>query len=248
MTDSLEKDEIYLSLVIPAYNEENRIGGSLKRILQFLKTQPYTFEVVIVDDGSQDRTIDVVHKYRNSDSAIRIERQPSNLGKGEAIKRGMLLGSGRYLFFSDADLSVPIETLPSLLSSLENGCDMAVGSRRRAGAVIEIHQPLYRELMGTAFTRLSNRILSLQVSDFTCGFKGFRREAAREIFSRQRLRDWSFDSEILYLAKLRRYRVGEIPVVWRDDRATKVRLWRDVVTSFLGLLKIRLNHWLGRYR
>jgi dolichyl-phosphate beta-glucosyltransferase len=248
MTNGFKKDEIYLSLVIPAYNEEKRIGESLKRIVQFLETQPYTFEVIIVDDGSQDRTIEVVNQCHTLDSVIKIERQPRNLGKGEAIKRGMLSGSGRYLFFSDADLSVPIETLPALLATLENGCDMAVGSRRRAGAVIEVHQPLYRELMGTAFTRLSNWILSLQVSDFTCGFKGFRREATREIFSRQRLRDWSFDSEILYLAKLRRYRVGEIPVVWRDDRATKVRLWRDVVASFLGLLKIRLNHWLGRYR
>jgi dolichyl-phosphate beta-glucosyltransferase len=240
--------QAYISLIIPAFNEEKRIGQSLDRILSFLRGQPYLFEVIVVDDGSQDRTAEVVRSCCQADVTIRIERQPRNLGKGEAIRRGMLLGSGKYLFFSDADLSVPIETLPNLLSSLEKDADVAVGSRRTAGAVIEVHQPLYRELMGKVFTRLSNLILGLHVSDFTCGFKGFRREAARELFSRQRLGDWSFDAEILYLAQLRAYRVQEIPVVWRDDRATKVRLARDVISSFVGLLKIRLNHCLGKYR
>jgi dolichyl-phosphate beta-glucosyltransferase len=240
--------QAYISLIIPAFNEEKRIGQSLNRILSCLQGQPYSFEVIVVDDGSQDRTAEVVRSCCQADVTIRIEQQPRNLGKGEAIRRGMLLGSGKYLFFSDADLSVPIETLPNLLSSLEKDADVAVGSRRTAGAVIEVHQPLYRELMGKVFTRLSNWILALHVSDFTCGFKGFRREAARELFSRQRLGDWSFDAEILYLAKVRGYRIQEIPVAWRNDTATKVRLGRDVVLSFLGLLKIRLNHWLGKYR
>jgi dolichyl-phosphate beta-glucosyltransferase len=248
MTDASKKDEIYLSLLIPVYNEENRIGKSLKEILNFLQTQSYTFEVIIVDDGSQDRTIEVVRHSHDSSCPIRIERQPNNLGKGEAIKRGMLTASGRYLFFSDADLSVPIGTISKFLSQLEAGSDLVIGTRKEPGALIEVHQPIYREFMGKVFTRLSNLILGLQVSDFTCGFKGFRREAAMDLFSRQRLKNWSFDSEILYLAKLRGYRMDEIPVRWRDDKATKVRLGRDVVSSFLGLLQIRLNHWLGTYR
>ena len=244
----VKPQQIHLSLIIPTFNEERRIGKSLDRILTFLQAQPYQYEVIIVDDGSQDRTVDVVQQRSNSNPPIRIERQPHNLGKGEAIKRGMLQGSGSYLFFSDADLSVPIEALPTFLSILENGCDVAVGSRRKPGAVLEIHQPLYRELMGKVFTWLSNWILDLRVSDFTCGFKGFRREAARELFSRQRLGNWSFDPEILYLAKLKQYRVAEIPVRWRNDRATKVRLWRDVLSSFLGLLYIRLYDLRGIYR
>jgi dolichyl-phosphate beta-glucosyltransferase len=244
----VKPQQIHLSLIIPTFNEERRIGKSLDRILTFLQTQPYPSEIIIVDDGSQDRTIDVVLQHSNSNPPIRIERQPHNRGKGEAIKRGMLQGNGSYLFFSDADLSVPIEALPTFLSILENGCDVAVGSRRKPGAVLEVHQPLYRELMGKVFTWLSNRILGLHVSDFTCGFKGFRREAARGLFSRQRLGNWSFDPEILYLAKLKQYRVAEIPVRWRNDRATKVRLWRDVTSSFLGLLYIRLYNFKGIYR
>jgi dolichyl-phosphate beta-glucosyltransferase len=243
-----DRGDIYLSVVIPAYNEEKRIGGSMEKIIRFLRGQPYASEVIVVDDGSSDATIEVVRRCDDPDSMIRIERQPYNLGKGEAIRRGMLAGDGRYLVFSDADLSVPIETLPAFLAQLENGCDIAVGSRRKEGAVVEIHQPKYRELMGKVFTRLSSLILGLRVSDFTCGFKGFRKEAARDLFRRQQLADWSFDSEILYLAKIRRYRMSEVPVRWRNDAATKVRLGKDVLVSFLGLLKIRVNDILGKYR
>ena len=243
-----DTEQPYLSLIIPAFNEERRIGKCLDRILAFLHSQPRPFEVIIVDDGSRDRTVEVARQAHKSDPAVRIERQPCNLGKGEAIRKGMLVADGRYLFFSDADLSVPIESLPSFLSRLESDADVAIGSRRTAGAVIEVHQPFYREQMGKVFTQLSSWILALPISDFTCGFKGFRREAARELFSRQRLKDWSFDAEMLYLAKLKGYRTKEIPVSWRDDRATKVRLGRAVFSSFLGLLKIRLHHLLGKYR
>lgn len=243
-----ETHQVYLSLIIPAFNEERRIGESLDRILSFLQSAPYSSEVIIVDDGSQDRTADLIRERYVNQHGIRIYRQSRNLGKGGAVKQGMLLGNGEYLFFTDADLSVPIESLTIFLAHLANHCDVAISTRQKPGAVIEVHQPLYREFLGKMYTRLSNWILGLRVSDFTCGFKGFRREVAKELFSRQRLSNWSFDAEILYLASLNGYRVREIPITWRDDRATKVRLWRDVITSFLGLLVIRLNHYLGRYR
>ncbi len=238
----------YLSLVIPAFNEDRRIGQSLERILSFFRAQSYPFEIIVVDDGSTDRTVEVVRGFAASDPRLRVEPQPQNRGKGEAIRKGMLLAGGKYLFFSDADLSVPIEAVPDFLSRLEAGYDVAVGSRRIAGAVIEVHQPIHRELMGKVFTRLSNLILGLKLKDFTCGFKAFRRDAARELFSRQRLGGWSFDSEILYLAKSKGYRIAEVPVVWRNDEATKVRLGRDVVRSFVDLWNIRINHALGKYR
>jgi dolichyl-phosphate beta-glucosyltransferase len=242
------KAAAYLSLVIPAFNEDRRIGQSLERILSFFRAQSYPFEIIVVDDGSSDRTVEVVRGIAASDPRLRVEPQSQNRGKGEAIRKGMLLAGGKYLFFSDADLSVPIEAVPDFLSRLEAGYDVAVGSRRVAGSVIEVHQPFYRELMGKVFTRLSNLILGLQLKDFTCGFKAFRRDAARELFSRQRLASWGFDSEVLYLAKLKRYRIAEVPVVWRNDEATKVRLSRAVVGSLIDLWNIRLNHALGKYQ
>lgn len=247
---SLAKDShaVYLSLIIPVFNEEARIGKSLERILSFLQSQPYSSEVIIVDDGSTDRTVGLIRELAEDDSGVRIHRQPRNQGKGEAVKQGMLLGNGNYLFFSDADLSVPIETLSLFLSYLEKDCDIAIGSRQKAGAIIELHQPFLRELLGKIYTWLSNWITALRISDFTCGFKGFRRNAALDLFSCQRLTSWSFDAEIIYLGHVKGYRLREIPVRWRNDQATKVRLWQDVFTSFLGLLKIRLNHSLGRYR
>ena len=239
---------IYLSLIIPAFNEETRIGRSLDRILSFLRSQPYSSEVIIVDDGSQDRTVELIRERYGNQDGVRICQQPLNLGKGEAVKQGMLLGSGEYLFFSDADLSVPIEALPTFLTHLEDRCDITIGTRQKSGALIEVHQPFYREFMGKIYTSLSNWILGLPISDFTCGFKGFRREAARELFSRQRLKNWSFDAEILYLAQLKGYRLQEIPVHWRNDERTKVKLWRDIVNSFLGLIQIRLYDLWGKYQ
>lgn len=239
---------IYLSLIVPAFNEEGRIEKGLERMVGFLRTQPYASEVIVVDDGSRDRTVEMVRGRFGKQEGIRIHPQHRNQGKGSAIKTGMLLAEGQYLFFSDADLSVPVETLPRFLAQLENGADVVIGTRKIAEAVIEVHQPRFREFLGKAFTMLSNGILGLQVSDFTCGFKGFRREAARTLFARQQLPDWSFDSEILYLAQLNGFRIQEMPVVWRNDEETKVRLWKDVVTSLLGLFRIRAYHVLGRYQ
>jgi len=241
-------DKIYLSLIIPAFNEKARIGKSIERILSFLRSQPYRSEVIIVDDGSQDQTGDFLKERYGNNNGVRTHQQPQNLGKGNAVREGMLLGNGEYLFFSDADLSVPIETLPDFLTQLENNCDVTIGTRRQPGATIEVHQPLYREFLGKMYTRLTNWILGLRVTDFTCGFKGFRRNAALELFSRQRLKNWSFDAEILYLAQLNGFRVREVPVRWRNDEATKVRLWRDIFRSFLELLQIRLYDSQGKYR
>ena len=241
-------DPVYVSLIIPAFNEEARIGKSLDRILSFFRSQPYSFEVIIVDDGSKDGTKDLICERYGDHDRVRVYQQSPNQGKGAAVKKGMLLGNGEYLFFSDADLSVPIETLSLFLPNLEKDFDVTIGTRQKSGAVIEIHQPFYREFLGGIFTRLSNWILDMRVSDFTCGLKGFRREAAKDLFSKQQLRNWSFDAEILYLAQLRGYRVQEIPVRWRNDRATKVRLWKDLFPSFLGLIRIRAYDYLGSYQ
>lgn len=249
MTSNSKKDTVYLSLIIPAYNEEKRIAKSLKQILQYLETQPYASEVVIVNDGSVDRTVEEVHGIYQGRDRVRILQNGKNLGKGGAVRLGILQARGEFLFFTDADLSVPIETIGLFLTNLEEGFDLAIGTReKKYGAIVEVHQPIYREFMGRVYTCLSNRILGLNISDFTCGFKGFRREVAKEIFSRLQLKNWSFDAEILYLAQLKGYRVMEVPVTWRDSRETKVRLWRDAIASFIGLFQIRLYNYWWKYR
>lgn len=237
---------VYLSLIVPVFNEAERIGKSLDQILDFFGRQSYSSEIIIVDDGSRDATAEIIRQRCNE--RVKILRQARNLGKGEAVKQGMLAARGQYLFFTDADLSVPIQALPAFLSHLENGSDITIGSRQTPGARIEVHQPVYRELMGKVFTWLSNLYLGVAISDFTCGFKGFRRDAARALFPRQRLKNWSFDAELLFLAKLKEYKIVELPVTWRNDGATKVRLCRDAVTSLLGLIQIRLYHRWGRHR
>jgi dolichyl-phosphate beta-glucosyltransferase len=242
-----ENHPVTLSLIIPAYNEEQRIGKSLEQIFLFCNAFGDPYEVIVVDDGSTDETVGFVRRRFGDRSQLKIVQQPGRRGKGAAVQQGMLHGRGDYLFFSDADLSVPIETLPTFLTELRNHCDVAIGSRRAPGAKIEIHQPFFREILGRVFTFLSNLILGLRHSDATCGFKGFRRATAQDLFTRVRLPNWSFDSELLYLARLKKYRVIEVPVTWRNDEATKVSLWKDVFASFLGLLQIRANRLLGKY-
>jgi dolichyl-phosphate beta-glucosyltransferase len=237
-----------VSLVIPAFNEEARLGQTLGRILAFLRSQPDTYELIVVDDGSRDRTAELARAYAAAWDGIRVHRLPRNRGKGAAVRHGMLAAHGELVFFSDADLSVPIEALPTFLQSLENGGDVAIGSRQKRGAVIEVHQPLARELLGKAYSRLARGVLGTAVSDFTCGFKGFRGAVARDLFTRQRLAGWSFDAEILYLARRLGYRIVEIPVRWHNDGATTVRLPTDILTSLVGLLTIRPRDYLGRYR
>lgn len=236
---------VHLSLIIPVYNEEGRLSQSLKRIFRFLDSQPFTSEIVVVDDGSRDGTVELASRLGGGRERFLICQNGKNAGKGAAVRNGMLRASGDYLFFTDADLSVPVEAIGLFLPKLRDGFDLAVGSRAKPGAVIEIHQPRYRELMGKVYTFLASWILGVDISDFTCGFKGFRRTAALDLFSEQRVSGWSFDAEILYLAKLKNYSVVEIPVRWRNDNATKVRLWKDVFLSFLELVRIRLHHGRG---
>ena len=236
-----------ISLIIPAFNEEQRIGKSLEQILRFCNAQTLPLEVIIVDDGSSDGTVPFIRQRFGGHSQLQIIEQPMRRGKGAAVQQGMLQARGDYVFFSDADLSVPIETVLPFLVELQNRCDVAIGSRRAPGAKIEVHQPFFRETMGRVFTSLSNLLLGARYFDVTCGFKGFKREVARDLFTRQRLHNWSFDSEILFIARLRGYQVTEIPVSWRNQQGTKVRVWKDAAVSFLGLLQIRLNQILGKY-
>jgi dolichyl-phosphate beta-glucosyltransferase len=233
-----------LTLVIPAYNEEKRISITLQKVTQYLLTHKLTCELVIVNDGSSDKTTTVVSTFidnLNADIELKLLSHKKRSGKGWAVRTGMLAAQGRYVLFMDADLSVPIDEIDIFLKKIKD-YDVVIGTRKVKGARVEVHQPFFRELLGKGFTKLSNFILGTHYSDFTCGFKIFKAAAAATLFEQQKLPDWSFDSEILYLAHKQGFKVLEQPVRWINDPNTKVRLYRDVVISLLGLLKIRRIH------
>jgi len=239
-------DDLLLSLVIPAYNEEKRIGSSLAQIIAYFQRNGYSYELIVVDDGSTDRTVEIVKELIAGIQNGRL-LCASHGGKGAAVRKGVLSTEGQYVFFTDADLSTPITELDKFLEQFNQGYEVVIGSRRTAGANIEVHQSWLRESMGKVFTWLTNVILTKNLSDVTCGFKGFSRPVAQEVFGRQQVNDWSFDAEVLFLAQKYGYSIKEVPVHWRNDPATKVNLLKDTVRSFLGLLKIRANDWRGKY-
>lgn len=234
--------------MIPVYNEEKRIGPSLDKVLAYLATQPWSREIVLVDDGSQDGGIDLACAKLEGHEQYRVIRYGGNRGKGYALKQGMLATQGEYVLFTDADLSTPIEELDKMWPWFEQAYDIVQGSRKMPGALVERHQPWLRENMGKVFTALSNLIADVNVRDVTCGFKCYRGVVARDLYERQRLFDWSFDAEIIHIARRNGYQLMEVPVRWYDESGTKVHLLRDSYRSFKGLLTIRLNSWRGLYK
>ncbi|HEX2912359.1 MAG TPA: dolichyl-phosphate beta-glucosyltransferase [Chloroflexia bacterium] len=238
---------VYLSIVIPVYNEEKRIGPSLERIITYLSTKPWSREIVLVDDGSRDGGIALARQKLDGVEKLRVISYGGNRGKGYALKQGMVSSQGQFVLFTDADLSTPIEELDKMLPWFDQGFDIVQGSRKMPGATVERHQPWLRENMGKVFTALSNIIAQVNVRDVTCGFKCYRGPVAHDLYGRQQIFDWSFDAEIIHIARRSGYRLKEVPVRWYDERGTKVNLLRDSIRSFMGLLTIRLNSWRGLY-
>jgi dolichyl-phosphate beta-glucosyltransferase len=224
------------------------MGERLPELLAFLHTQEYAYEIVVVDDGSTDSTPDLARQLLAGEERARVLVQPRNRGKGHAVKVGMLAAEGRYVLFTDADLSTPPAELDKFWNWLEEGFDVVIGSRKMPGANIVRHQPRWRESLGRVFTWLSDHIATKDISDVTCGFKCFTNEAAQTLFGLSVIDDWSFDAEVLFLAQRFKYRIKEVPVTWHDDPGSKVRLWKDAVNSLRGLLRIRLNASRGLYK
>jgi dolichyl-phosphate beta-glucosyltransferase len=231
-----------LSIVIPAYNEERIIADTLRTVATHLSTRPLTWEIVVVDDGSRDATAAIVARAAATDPRIVLMRNERNQGKGASLRNGMLAARGSHIFFMDADLSVPIEELDGAYEAMvQGGMSILIGSRRIKGAQIERHQPRLREFMGDTFTYLTRLLLAPAIRDFTCGFKGFRRDDARRLFALQRCNDWAFDAEVLYLARLLGVPVHQRPIRWRHGKDSKVRFPRDVINTLIGLVRIRLQ-------
>lgn len=230
--------------MIPAYNEALRLPSTLSRVRQHLAARKGEHEIVVVDDGSTDATAEVA---RAAGGALRVLGHQPNRGKGYAARRGMLAATGDRRLMTDADLSTPIEELAGLEAALDRGYDVAIGSRAVDGARIEVRQPAYREAMGRLFNVLVQGLLLPGLSDTQCGFKLFTARAAEAAFGPCRLDGFSFDVEALYAARRRGLRIAEVPVVWRNDAATRVSLGGGGA-AFADLLRIRFRAMRGAYR
>jgi dolichyl-phosphate beta-glucosyltransferase len=205
------------------------------------------YEIVIVDDGSTDATGRLAAEAASHNPHIRLLRNPGNRGKGFSVRHGMLEARGAWRLFSDADLSAPIDELPKLWSAVEAGADIAIGSRAIDRSLIGRHQPGLREEAGKVFNFIMRFSAGLDISDTQCGFKLFRADVARQVFSRQRLERFGFDVEVLYIAKLLGYRTAEIPVRWNHAEGSKVGMFTGL-HAFAELAQIRLNNFRGLYK
>lgn len=231
-----------LSVIFPVFNEAAILKDNLFRVVQTLEQIPIDFEIILVDDGSSDRTGQIAGGLVDSDHRLRLLTLRKNRGKGGALKEGVSQSRGKRVLFSDMDLSVSFLEWPVFQEALDNGFDLAIGSRRVSGAQVLVQQPFIRQTLGQGFTALSRFLLNSRIADFTCGYKAFKGPVAKDLFSRLTLSDWSFDAELLYLANRLGYRTCEIPVAWTNRAESRVRLRKDLWGSLIGLFLIRWRH------
>jgi glycosyltransferase involved in cell wall biosynthesis len=241
-----------ISIIIPAYNEAVRIGATLESVAAYLSRCPWPSEIIVVDDGSTDETVALAEKagghHQGQGMSIQVIRNPGNKGKGYSVRNGVLHARAEIVMFTDADLSAPITELPKLVEPIQTGqCDIVIGSRAVDRSLIGIRQSPFREFAGRIYNLLMRVITGLNLKDTQCGFKAYRRQAVLPVFEVQRIAGFSFDVEILYLAKKRRLSIMEVPVVWNHAEGSRVRMMTDSMKMFLDLLRIRWNGLLGRY-
>jgi dolichyl-phosphate beta-glucosyltransferase len=235
------------SIIIPAYNEGARLGATLDRVLNYIAAQHWDAEVIVVNDGSRDQTPDLVRSYAQTHPTLRLLENPGNRGKGYSVRNGMLNATGEILLFTDADLSAPIEEAPKLFAAIHSGADIAIGSRWLRPELQSRRQSLLRQFYGRIFNLALRLVLGLKFKDTQCGFKAFTRQAAQEIFPRQRIERWGFDPELLYLARKLGFKVKEVPVVWSNSEGTRISPLRDGIRMFGEVLKIRWDALTGKY-
>ena len=237
--------DCYLSVVIPAYNEERRLPETLDTVCAFLAAKAYSWEILVADDGSDDATSSVVDRAAGEDDRVRLVPLPHR-GKGWAVKNGMLAARGEYRFLCDADLSMPIDLLDRLIPDGDPALDIVIGSREASGAR-RIGEPRRRWLMGRVFNAITRILAVPGISDTQCGFKVFRATAAETLFALQTLDGFAFDAEILFLARKRGFRVAEVGIDWHYRSESKVRPIRDGWRTLRDLVRVRYRSLTGRY-
>jgi len=238
-----------ISIVIPAYNEAARLPATLQAILEYTGARERVpFEILIVNDGSKDNTLEVAREFASAHPHIRVVENPGNRGKGYSVRHGMLEATGDWVLFTDSDLSAPIEELDLLLAAVRSqAAKVAIGSRADRSK-IEIKQSPLRQLAGRVFNLLMRVTVGLPFKDTQCGFKLFDAESAREVFRRQRIERWGFDAEILFIARKLGYKTVEVPVRWQHAEGSKVSMFSDSLNMFADLLRIRRNQLMGYYK
>lgn len=236
-----------LSIVIPAFNESARIECALDRVLSCVSDRGWDAEVLIVDDGSNDNTAAIVHRWMETHPRLHLVQNPGNRGKGYSVRNGLLQAAGEIVMFTDADLSAPMEEAERLFAALRNGADVAIGSRWLDRKRQTIHQPLYRQFFGRCFNWITRRIMGLPFKDTQCGFKAFRRPAAQVIFRLQTIERWGFDPEILFIAQKLGYEIREVPVTWGHDERSRMSYLKDGMKMLEEMAVIRSNSLAGRY-
>jgi len=236
-----------LSIVIPAYNESARIDGTLSRVMWCVEERGWDAEVLVVDDGSSDDTPAIVQRWMRRYSRLHMVRNPGNRGKGYSVRNGLLQAAGEIVMFTDADLSSPIEEAELLIAAIDEGADVAIGSRWLDRQKQTIYQPLYRRFFGRCFNKVTRWGMGLPFKDTQCGFKAFRREAAQTIFRLQTIERWGFDPEILFIARKLKYRIVEVPVTWGHDARSRLSYLKDGMKMLEDMARIRANWMRGRY-
>lgn len=234
----------FLSIIIPAHNEQNRLPATLEQIFRFLEQQTFTSEVLVVENGSTDRTFEIAQEFAKQHASLRVLQ--SKKGKGAAVQHGMLNARGEYRFMCDADLSMPVGEIVKFIPPQLQGFDIAIASREAKGAV-RYNEPSYRHWGGRGINFIIQTLILPGLNDTQCGFKCFRAEVAEDIFKWQTLHGWSFDIELLYIARRHGYRILEIPIHWYHFSDSKVSALRDAVRMIQDIFRIHANAWRGAY-
>jgi len=239
--------EPYISIVIPAYNEEAIIEETLRKVTEYLEGNSLHYEIIVVCDGCKDSTATIAEGFAMGRDNIKVVGRTVNMGKGFSVRQGCLEAKGDYIIFTDADLSTPIDEIEKLLKWLEKGYDIVIGSRALKESDIRIHQAWYREIMGKTFNLFVQAIAIKGIKDTQCGFKGFKKEATRKIFQLQTINGFSFDVEVLYIARMLGYTIKEVPVRWLNRADSKVNPFIHPLQMLTDLLRIRIRGWKKAY-